>query len=104
MESIEPTNIKSTASAEEQDSHALNESKIVGPYVVATASGFLVSQNSEASRCKVYTDPNVRHASTWVTFDEADQAAKRGVASLYPKELHYYSILVAPNIKQVDGC
>jgi hypothetical protein len=67
------------------------------PYYVAVYGGFLVIETypDGAGRTitKVYTVPNVRHATPWPNFLIADSTAKWAVGQLYPPDLRYFAIL-----------
>lgn len=67
------------------------------PYYIAVYGGFLVVERypDDVGRdiTKVYTVPNVRHATPWPDFGAADAAAKWAVGQLYPPDLRYFAIL-----------
>lgn len=66
------------------------------PYFVACYSGFLVIEYVEDRR-KVYTVPNVRLATPFPSFDNADAAARTAIFAMYPPDLQYYAILQTAN-------
>jgi hypothetical protein len=66
------------------------------PYYVALYGGFLVVERYLADNrtiTKAFTDTNVRLASQFDTFDEADATAKWAVNQLYPPDIRYFAIL-----------
>lgn len=74
------------------------------PYYVAVFGGFLVvetyatpdDEGGSRSRTKAYTIADVRSATQWPTFESADATAKWAVNHLYPPDLRYFAVLVAP--------
>lgn len=63
------------------------------PYYVATFNGFLVVENVRDARQRVvYTVADVRSATPFDSFEQADAAAKWGCGRLYPDDLCYFAI------------
>lgn len=74
------------------------------PYYVAVYGGFLVIESYDTphgERTKTYTVPNVRLASPFPQYLDADAAAKWAVGQLYPPDLRYFAIL-APTFGTED--
>ena len=71
------------------------------PFYVAAYGGFLVVEryrdNDGAERVKVFTEPNVRMASVFDSFDEADSTAKWAIGRMYPPDIRYFAILGVPD-------
>lgn len=67
------------------------------PYYVALYGGFLVVEryrtDDNRTITKAFTDTNVRLASPFATFDEADATAKWAANQLYPPDIRYFAIL-----------
>ncbi|MGZ8317524.1 MAG: hypothetical protein ACXWVD_00345 [Telluria sp.] len=68
---------------------------MAGPYFIATYNGFLVIERIEGGRDRVYTDADVRCATPFDSFEQADAAAKWGCNRLFPQDISYFAILKA---------
>lgn len=66
------------------------------PFFVATYNGFLVVEPVKGGRTRVYTDSDIRMATPFASFEQADKAAKWGVHQLFPSDLAYFALLQAP--------
>ena len=64
-----------------------------GPFYVAMKGGFLVTSRSSDGRLRARTTGDVRHATTWDTFEEADRAGGNAVRVLQRRETQYYAVL-----------
>ena len=63
------------------------------PYYIAAYGGFIVIEEHGDGRRRVYTACNVRLATPFRDFLNADAIAKWAVAQLYPIDLQYFALL-----------
>lgn len=62
-------------------------------FYVATYNGFLVIEPVPGGRDRVYTDSNVRYATPFSSFRQAEAAGKWGVGRLFPKDKSYFAVM-----------
>lgn len=72
------------------------------PYYIATYNGFLCietprDRHGQPGRQRLFTTANVREATSWPTFEQADAAALWGVNQLFPPDVNYFAIFQAPH-------
>lgn len=67
------------------------------PFYIALYGGFLCVEHysglDNRRITKAYTVADVRLATPWDTFEQADLTAKWAVKQLYPPDLRYFAIL-----------
>jgi hypothetical protein len=63
------------------------------PYYIAVYGGFVVLENVPNGYQRLYTAPNIRLATPFSTFENADATAKFAVQRLYPPDLQYFALL-----------
>jgi hypothetical protein len=78
---------------------------MTAPYYIAGYGGFIVVESypgPSGNIDKLYTVPNVRLATPFPSYEQADAAAKWAINKLYPPDLRYFAIL-APTFGEHDG-
>jgi hypothetical protein len=72
---------------------------VSGPFYANLYGGFLVVEEYAGPDMrkvtKTYTVPDVRLATPWPSFADADRRAKQSASQLYPPDLRYFAILAA---------
>lgn len=76
------------------------------PFYIAVHGGFLIIERyatPHGQQTKVYTVGDVRLATPFDSFEQADANAKWAVGQLYPPDLRYFALLQVPTFTSETG-